>query len=67
MRHNTTQVELYNGDMREKTHLHTSHQEADAIILQKVVHLAGSGKMSIRVVADDTYVLVLLILGTLVN
>lgn len=45
----------------ERADLHTAHEEADVIIAQQVVHLADSGKMSIRVISDDTDVFVLLI------
>ena len=47
--------------MRERADLRTSHEEADVVIVQHAVHLADLGKMSVRVVAEDTDVFVLLI------
>jgi hypothetical protein len=54
-------VKLYNGDTRERADMCTSHEEDDVIIVQLVVHLADPGNMSIRSVADDTDVFVILI------
>ena len=45
----------------ERIDLRTTHEEADVIIVQQVVHLACSRITSIRVIADDTDVFVLLL------
>ena len=55
-----TPIELCNGIMTERPDLRTSHEEADVIIIQQVVHLAETGKKTINVIADDTDVFVLL-------
>ena len=56
-----TPMEICDGSIRERPDLRTTHEEADVIIIQQVVHLANSGKLSIRVIADDTDVYVLLL------
>ncbi len=56
-----TPVEICDGSIKERPDIRTTHEEADVIIIQQVVHLAKSGKNSIRVVADDTDVFVLLL------
>ena len=45
----------------EKTDLKTTHEEADVIIVQQIVHLALKGAQSIQVISDDTDVFVLLL------
>lgn len=55
-----TPIEICNGDMAERPDLHTTHEEADVIIIQKVVHMAETRNKAIRVIADDTDVFVLL-------
>ena len=54
-------MEICNGNIRERADLRTTHEEADVIIIQQAVHSANSGKNSIRVIADDTDVFILLI------
>ena len=49
------------GQVQERQDLRTTHEEADVIIAQHVVHLAETGHNSIRVLADDTDVFVLLL------
>jgi len=56
-----TPKEICDGDMREQSDLRTTHEEAYMIIIQQVLHLANSGKLSICVVADDTDVFVMLL------
>lgn len=55
-----TPMEVCNRNVQERSDLCTTHEEADVIIVQQVVHLANTGKSSIRVIADDTDVFVLL-------
>ena len=56
-----TPFELRAGEIYERTDLRTTHEEADVIIVQQVVHLAvNENKESIRIIADDTDVFVLL-------
>ena len=54
-------TEMCDGIIRERADIHTTHEEADAIIVQQAVHIAHSGKESIRVIADDTDVFILLL------
>ena len=56
-----TPVEICNAGVTDLPHLRTTHEEADVVIIQQVVYLARSGKNSIRVIADDTDIFVLLI------
>ena len=49
------------GQVQERQDLRTTHEEADVIIAQQVVHLAETGHSNIRVLADDTDVFVLLL------
>lgn len=56
-----TPMEICNGSVQERPGLRTTHEEADVIIVQQVVHLANTSKSSIRVIADDTDVFVLLL------
>ena len=41
--------------LTDRHDLHTTHEQADIVIIQQAVHLAPTGINSIRVVADDTY------------
>ncbi len=56
-----TPIEISDGIIRERPDLRTTHEEADVIITQQVVHLANAGENSIRVLSDDTDVFVLLL------
>lgn len=49
-----TPMEICDGGMRDRPDLSTTHEEADVIIIQQFVHLANSGKKSIRMIANDT-------------
>ena len=50
----STPSEICN-DQEEKQHdFRTTHEEANAIIFQQVVHLTHKGKTSIHVIDDDT-------------
>ena len=49
-----TPIRIFNAHVSERPDLHTTHEEADIIIIQQVVHLAGSSFSSILVVAGDT-------------
>jgi len=53
--------EINNGVIVQRVDMRTTHEEADIIIVQQVVKLAQSGNTSIKVVCDDTDVLVLLV------
>lgn len=53
-------IEICEGVLKERPDLRTTHEEADVMIIQQVVHLAETGKKEIKVVADDTDVFVLL-------
>lgn len=55
-----TPIGICNGDMAESTELHTTHEDANVSIIQEVVHMAETGKKTIRVIVDDTDVSVLL-------
>lgn len=54
-------IEIRNGKEHERHDLKTTHEEADVIIVQHMVHLASTGLTHIRVVCDDTDVFVLLV------
>ena len=54
-------TEICGNRVLKRQDLRTTHEEADVIITQQVVHLAKAGKQSICVVADDTDVFVLLL------
>ncbi len=56
-----TPMQVIDGQVMERQDLRTTHEEADVIIAQQVVHLAETGHNSIRVLADDTDVFVLLL------
>jgi len=45
----------------QRVDLRTTHEEADVIIVQRVVKLAEDGVSSMKVICDDTDVFVLLI------
>ena len=53
--------EINNGVIVQRVDMRTTHEEADIIIVQQVAKLAQSGNTSIKVVCDDTDVLVLLV------
>ena len=53
--------EISDGVIVQRLDMRTTHEEADVIIAQQVVKLAESGNSSIKVVCDDTDVLVLLV------
>ncbi|MES9884531.1 MAG: hypothetical protein ABW185_27110 [Sedimenticola sp.] len=57
---NNVPVQIKGNDVLHLDSLQTTHEEADVIIVQQVVHLASSGTDHIRVVCDDTDVFVLL-------
>ena len=54
-------MEICDGDIRTRSNPLTTHEEVDVIIIQQVVYLANLGKNSIRVMADDTDVFILLL------
>ena len=56
-----TPVQICDGQLAERNEFRTTHEEADVVIIQQAVHLATTGINSIRVVADDTDVFVLLL------
>lgn len=56
-----TPMQVSDGQVQERQDLRTTHEEADVIIAQQVVHLAETGHSNIRVLADDTDVFVLLL------
>ena len=56
-----TPIQIFDGHVSKRPDLLTTHEEADVIIIQQVVHLAESDSSSIIVVADDTDVFVLLL------
>ena len=49
-----TPIHIFNGHVSKRPDLLTTHEEADIIIIQQVVHLAESSFSSILVFADDT-------------
>ena len=56
-----TPVAIGNGEVITRNDLHTTHEEADVIIVNQLVDLAVRGASNICVVCDDTDVFVLLI------
>ena len=52
---------IFNAHVSKRPGLHTTHGDADIIIIQHVFHLAESCFSSICVVADDTDVFILLL------
>ena len=53
--------DVYMGTIIQRCDLKTSHEEADVIIPQQVVHIAAQGIRCISVVCDDTDVFLLLL------
>ena len=56
-----TPIEVSDGKVTLRHDLHTTHEEADVVIVQQMVHVALTGASSIRVISDDTDVFVLLL------
>ena len=56
-----TPIEIYKGRITPRDNIRTTHQEADAIIVHKMVQLASTGVQNIRVICDATNVFVLLL------
>lgn len=56
-----TPIEVSNGKVTLRHDLRTTHEEADVVIVQQMVHVALTGASSIRVISDDTDVFVLLL------
>ena len=54
-------TEIQSGHVKERPDLRTTHEQADVITVQQVVHLANYKKINICVIADDTDVFVLLL------
>ena len=54
-------IEMTAGNIRERTDIQTTHEEADVIVPRRVVYLAESGKNNVTVLADDTDIFVLLL------
>ena len=54
-------VAIKNGQITLMNCLHNTHEEADVIIVNQLVYLAGIGASHISVICDDTDVFVLLI------
>ena len=52
--------EVYRKEIKERYDLRTSHEEADAIIIQQVFSAVKSGASTVKVIRDDTDVFVLL-------
>ena len=56
-----TPFEVSVGKVRRRHDLRTTHEEADVVMVQQMVHIASAGATSIRVISDDTDVFVLLL------
>ena len=56
-----TPIEVFDGKVTLRHDLRTTHEEADVVIVQQMVHIALTGAPSIRVISDDTDVFVLLV------
>ena len=57
-----TPVELFAGrSCKRDLSLRTTHEEADVIMVYQVLRIADDGAQSIKVISDDTDVLVLLV------
>ena len=56
-----TPVQICDGQFADRHDFRTTHEEADVVIIQQAVHLATTGINSIREVADDPDVFVLLL------
>ncbi len=55
-----TPMQVINGQVPERQDLHATHKEAYVIIAEQAARLAETGHNSIRMLADDTDVLLLL-------
>ena len=55
-----TPIQVKEGKLSLRDDLKTSHEEADVIIVQHMVHLARNGERLIKVICDDTDVFLLL-------
>ncbi len=51
-------VSIRNGEITMRNDLHNTHKEADVIIVNQLVDLVDKGASNIRVVCDDTDVLI---------
>ena len=56
-----TPIEVFEGKLKLRHDLYTTHEEADVVIVQQVVHVATAGSSSVKVISDDTDVFVLLL------
>ena len=54
-------VAIRNGEVASRDELHNIHEEADVIIVNQQVDPAGKGANNIRVVCDDTDVVILML------
>jgi hypothetical protein len=54
-------IEVTNGQILARTDLKTTHEEADVIMVNQMLHLAHSRSNPIRVICDDTDVFILLV------
>ena len=54
-------LQFFRGNVTERHYLKTTHEKADVIIVQRMVHLASKGIQTIKVICDDTDVFVLLV------
>jgi len=54
-------VQLCEDTVIDREDLRTTHEEADTIIVQQMVKVAGRGSRSIKVVCDDTDVFILML------
>jgi len=61
IRHNDIPVQIQMGDLTDRNDLRISHEEADVIIIQQMVHLMLRGANPIQVICDDTDVVILLV------
>ena len=52
-RHEDVPVQIQIGDLTDRNDLGTSHEEADVIIIQQMLHLALGGADSMRAICDD--------------
>ena len=53
--------DISRNSIRKRNDLKTSHEEADIIIIQQVLHAAKNGSKMIKVICDDTDVFILLL------
>ena len=53
--------EIYNGTTTQRNDLRTTHEEADIIIVQQMVHLCSQDIQCVHIISDDTDVFVLLV------